>query len=155
MIREFADQKRPPLKRVRVWTRSPRSPRRPRARHEGWSSTGDGPQTGGRKNGKLTRDGRHLLRYDEKQRAFELVEISTGAVRRLTTDGPNPAEASRIVGGTVRTFHRWAETGGYRSNLKPETRQSRRSNERESNSACLTSEAAATGRVARHWEARS
>ena len=40
-----------------------------------------------------TRDGRHLLRYDGDQRAFELVEIGTSNVRRLTSDGPNPAEA--------------------------------------------------------------
>jgi Tol biopolymer transport system component len=43
-----------------------------------------------------TRDGKHWLRYNEEQRAFELSEISTGTVRRLTTDGPAPAEA--VVG---------------------------------------------------------
>jgi hypothetical protein len=43
---------------------------------------------------RLTRDGRHLLRYNEEQRAFEEVEISTGNVRRLTSDGPNPGEVS-------------------------------------------------------------
>ena len=42
---------------------------------------------------KLTRDGRHLLRYNGEKRAFEQVEIGTGGVRRLTSDGPNPAEA--------------------------------------------------------------
>ena len=45
-----------------------------------------------------THDGRHLLRYNSEQRAFELVEIGTGEVRRLTADGPNPAQA--VVGAS-------------------------------------------------------
>jgi hypothetical protein len=40
----------------------------------------------------LTRDGRYLLRYNEKQRAFEQIEISSGDVRQLATEGPNPAD---------------------------------------------------------------
>ena len=55
-------------------------------------------RTSGGARERATRDGRHLLRYNEKQRGFELVEIGTGAVRQLTKDGPNPAETS--VGGT-------------------------------------------------------
>jgi Tetratricopeptide repeat/WD40-like Beta Propeller Repeat len=55
-------------------------------------------KTGGSSIGRATRDGRHLLRYNEEQRAFELVEIGTGAARQLTTEGPSPAEA--VVGGT-------------------------------------------------------
>jgi hypothetical protein len=41
-----------------------------------------------------THDGRHHLRYSKDQRAFELVEFATGAVRRLTADGPDPTQAS-------------------------------------------------------------
>ena len=50
-----------------------------------------------------TRDGSHLLRYNEKDRAFELVEISSGDVRRLTTDGPDPASGAfaKIAGITL------------------------------------------------------
>src|SRR4030095_12086261 len=50
-----------------------------------------------------TRDGRHLLRYNEKDRAFELVEISSGEVRRLTSDGPDPASGvfAKIAGVTI------------------------------------------------------
>ena len=55
-------------------------------------------RTVGGARARATRDGRHLLRYNEKQRGFELVEIGTGAVRQLTADGPNPSETS--VGGT-------------------------------------------------------
>ena len=40
----------------------------------------------------LTHDGRHWLRYNAEQRAFELVEIGSGNVRRLVSDGPNPAQ---------------------------------------------------------------
>ena len=52
-------------------------------------------KSGGRSGSpaRPTRDGRHLLRYDGDHRAFELVEIGTSNVRRLTSDGPNPAEA--------------------------------------------------------------
>jgi tetratricopeptide (TPR) repeat protein len=41
----------------------------------------------------LAPDGRHLLRYNEKQRAFEEIEIVTNGVQQLTSDGPNPTEA--------------------------------------------------------------
>jgi hypothetical protein len=42
---------------------------------------------------KPTRDGRHLIRYNEDPRTLEQVEISTGNVSRLASEGPNPAEA--------------------------------------------------------------
>jgi hypothetical protein len=45
-------------------------------------------------NGAMTRDGRHLIVFNQKERAFQEVEVSTGNVRQLTSDGPNPAEAS-------------------------------------------------------------
>lgn len=47
--------------------------------------------------GKPTRDGRFYLGYNPDQRAFELREFATGAVRRLTSDGPSSSEAA--VGG--------------------------------------------------------
>jgi Tol biopolymer transport system component len=47
---------------------------------------------------RLTRDGRYVLKYNDQERGFELTEISTSHVRRLTTDGPTPGEA--VVGGT-------------------------------------------------------
>jgi hypothetical protein len=49
----------------------------------------------------LAPDGRHLLRYNEKQRAFEEIEIGTNGVRQLTSDGPNPAEAHLGPGGLL------------------------------------------------------
>jgi Tol biopolymer transport system component len=52
---------------------------------------------GGLASARLTRDGRHVLTYSDKERAFELTEIGTSNVRRLTTDGPTPVEA--VVGG--------------------------------------------------------
>lgn len=41
-------------------------------------------------SGRVTRDGNHLLRYNEERRAFELVEIESQSVRVLTSDGPDP-----------------------------------------------------------------
>lgn len=43
--------------------------------------------------GKLTRDGRTLLRYHDRQRAFELFDSTTNAIRQLTSEGPSPQEA--------------------------------------------------------------
>jgi tetratricopeptide (TPR) repeat protein len=37
---------------------------------------------------KVMRDGRHRLRYNGELRGFEMVDIVTGGVRRLTSDGP-------------------------------------------------------------------
>src|SRR5688572_7765640 len=51
---------------------------------------------------RLTRDGRHVLRYDGEQRAFELLDVGTGDVRRLTSDGPDPAEVMGS-GGITRS----------------------------------------------------
>jgi Tol biopolymer transport system component len=48
----------------------------------------------------LAPDGRHLLRYNERLRAFEEIEIGANGVRQLTSDGPNPAEA-RPWGGLL------------------------------------------------------
>jgi hypothetical protein len=43
--------------------------------------------------GKPTRDGKTLLRYHDRLRAFELFDPATHAVRQLTSDGPSPQEA--------------------------------------------------------------
>jgi len=50
---------------------------------------------------RLTPDGRHLLQYNQHQRAFEEIDIGTNAVRQLTSDGPNPAEAFPGPGGEL------------------------------------------------------
>jgi WD40 repeat protein len=44
-------------------------------------------------HGKATRDGKTLLRYHDRLRAFELFDPATNAVRQLTSDGPSPQEA--------------------------------------------------------------
>ena len=93
VIREFADQKEAAAEaRVRLDVLA-------RVAAPGASPAGrlvvdwlEWDRKSGGTRGKPTRDGRHLLRYNEKERAFELVEIGTGDVRRLTADGPNPAE---------------------------------------------------------------
>jgi WD40-like Beta Propeller Repeat len=43
--------------------------------------------------GRLTRDGKKLLRYDDRQRAWELFDPTTNTARQLTSDGPSPQEA--------------------------------------------------------------
>lgn len=44
--------------------------------------------------GRPTRDGRSYLRYDPERRGFELLDFATGRARRITTDGPSPADAA-------------------------------------------------------------
>jgi hypothetical protein len=61
-------------------------------------------------DGSVTRDGRHWVRYNGEQRAFELVEIGTGLVRRLISDGPNPAEVRVAVMDLSRDGRRLAAT---------------------------------------------
>ncbi|MDX1393478.1 MAG: protein kinase [Gemmatimonadota bacterium] len=39
-----------------------------------------------------TRDGRHLLRYNQEQRGYERIEIESGETEPLTTGGPDPNE---------------------------------------------------------------
>ena len=48
-----------------------------------------------------TRDGRSLVRYNAEHRAFELVDIASGQVRPLSTQGPRPDEAAVRVGGHI------------------------------------------------------
>jgi serine/threonine protein kinase len=43
---------------------------------------------------RVTGDGRHLLRYAEERRGFELIDIDTHEVRELTSEGPDPVQAS-------------------------------------------------------------
>jgi len=43
--------------------------------------------------GSTTPDGRHRLRYDRKQRAFELIDLETRESRLLTRDGPDTSQA--------------------------------------------------------------
>jgi Tol biopolymer transport system component len=45
-----------------------------------------------------------LLRYNGEQRAFELTDIGTGDVRRLTTEGPDPADG--VVAGSELSVDR-------------------------------------------------
>jgi hypothetical protein len=92
VIREFADQKEPASEArtrldalVKVANPNTSPARRLAIDWAGWSRQING--------GSLTRDGRHWLRYNGEQRAVELVEIGTNNVRRLTAEGPNPAEA--------------------------------------------------------------
>src|SRR5262245_44975037 len=94
----------------------------------------------------LAPDGRHLLRYNEKQRAFEEIEIDGNGIRQLTSDGPNPAEA-RLWGGMLSKDARNLATmcasqrpGGLLNSQAISTLDGTR---REPSSACSTSEVAA------------
>jgi Tol biopolymer transport system component len=68
---------------------------------------------------KLTRDGRHLLRYNPEERAFELAEVGTSEVRRITADGPNPADTFVAGSELSRDGRRLAVVVGV---LKPRPR---------------------------------
>ena len=61
----------------------------PGARYQSWRPSWTG--------GSYTRDGHHVLGYDREQRAFELLEIESGAVRKLTREGPDSRH--RVRGG--------------------------------------------------------
>jgi hypothetical protein len=107
VIREFSDQKESAAEartRLEVLGKVPVSGANPARRLVvDW---GEWNRRTGGTNGatlRITRDGRHLLRYNEKGRAFELVEISSGDVRRLTSDGPDPASGvfASIAGVTI------------------------------------------------------
>jgi Tol biopolymer transport system component len=91
VIREFSDQKEPAAEAqarldvlAKVSAPAVSVSRRLAVDWAGWTRRNN--------DGSLTDDGRHWLRYNRDQQAFELVEIGTNNVSRLITDGPNPAE---------------------------------------------------------------
>ena len=89
VVREFADQKNAVADaRARLDALGQTAPGASPARRlvVDWQ-TFSGPA----RNGKVTRDGRHVLEYSAKDRAFVQVDVSTGSARPLTDDSPSAA----------------------------------------------------------------
>ena len=96
VVRDYADQKDAvAIARTRLTALAQQSPSA-RIQRGDSSSTGR-PAV----HMRCPRDGRSLVRYNTDQRTFELVEIGSGQVRPLLTQGPNPDQAAVRGGGHI------------------------------------------------------
>jgi hypothetical protein len=93
LVRDFADQTETVAQakaRLTALVKAPAAVTSP-ARRLVWDGADGAPAPAN--PGRLTRDGKTLLRYDNRQRGWELFDPTTGTVRQLTSEGPSPQEA--------------------------------------------------------------